>query len=87
MRVLNLLKTEGGVPQIIRTFPVVDNQLSAEVIEEAEKTLCYYIFGPECDEETMSGEFFYAIDHAYRNGVSKLTGPTYHLLWSHIEDV
>jgi hypothetical protein len=86
MRILNILMISKGMPQIVHTFPVLDEDYSNVTIEEAEKALCHIIFGPECDEEELEREFFEVIDYAYKTGVSKLTGPTYHLLWSEIPD-
>jgi hypothetical protein len=78
--------TSKEMPQIIDSFPVIDEQFSEITIEQAEKTLCQIIFGPEYDEEKLEEELFEVIDHAYRTGVSKITGPRYHLLWSEIPE-
>lgn len=36
MRILNVLEIEGDVPNIIESFPIYEEQLSQEIIEEAE---------------------------------------------------
>lgn len=36
MRILNLLKVDADVPNIIESFPIYEEQLSQEVIEKAE---------------------------------------------------
>jgi len=36
MRILNLLKVDSDVPNIIESFPIYEEQLSQEVIEKAE---------------------------------------------------
>lgn len=35
MRILNVLKIDGDVPNIIESFPIYEEQLSQEVIEKA----------------------------------------------------
>lgn len=86
MRILNLLVIEQGIPRIVESFPVIEEQLSNETIQTAEDVLCNYVLGILYKETVDEDSIFDTINYAYTVGVQKLNGPIFHLIWSSIPE-
>lgn len=86
LRILNLLVIDQGIPRMVDSFPIVDEELSYEIIQMAEDMLCEYIFGPKYNGTITDHEVFNVINHAYSTGVRKPNGQVYHLVWSKIPE-
>lgn len=81
IRVLNVLAIVKGTPQIIEAFPIYEEQISEQVIEQAEKYLCNTLVGPQANTD----DYVDVIMKAYTVGVKSYGGSVYYLLWSEIE--
>ena len=86
MRILNLLVTERGIPRVVESFPIVDEDLSGETIQIAEDVLCNYVLGILYKETVDEEIIFKTIDSSYGVGVQKPSGLVFHLVWSSIPD-
>ena len=81
MRILNLLQIVDGIPTFIKSFPIYEDQLSEDVIEQAELTFLDLInkhVHPEVlsdeEQEILLKEGRYEDDDKYR----------VYLIWSDI---
>lgn len=86
MRILNLIKSSNGVPEIIQAFPIIDDTLYQEIVEKAENYLIEMLWGPE--SENKLNETIKNMIHinAYQTGVTlRADGISYLLVWSYIE--
>lgn len=86
MRIIHLLKIEDGMPEIVDSFPVIDEALSADTIEIAQDVLCATLLGPMYEQVTPYKDLHEIISHAFTTGVADLKGRSYYLLWSNIPD-
>jgi hypothetical protein len=87
MRIIHLLKIEDGNLEIVESFPVVDEQLSAETIQVAEDVLFATLLGPKYEEVNSYKDLHEVVTHAYTTGVSDAQGErSFYLLWSTIPD-
>lgn len=84
MRILNLISVNDKRVEIIRSFPVIEEQLSHEVIQEAETALIERVFGI-LNTEIHPDDVFRIIDTAYTKGARAADGSVYLLLWSDID--
>jgi hypothetical protein len=85
MRVLNVLAIIKEMPQIIEAFPILEEQFSEEIINQAETYICNLVFGPKSNYMFSEDEFSNIIMNAYSTGVSRPDGSVYYLLWSNVE--
>ena len=79
-RIINVLTIEKGIPTEIKSFEIYEEQLSGEVIEEAEKYFKNlikqnYKFIEEEDEEEI-------LEKAVEEGYFDTQNKSFYLIWS-----
>ena len=84
MRILNLISVNDARVEIIRSFAIIEEQLSHDVIQQAETVLIERVFGI-LNTEIHPDDVFRIIDAAYTKGVRTADGSVYLLLWSDID--
>lgn len=81
MRILNVLFIENGWPRCIESFPVVEEQLSDEVVKEAEN-LFISLIEPHFSDFNEDDRDYYLAGGYYERG-----GFEVHLMWSESENI
>ena len=84
MRILNLIKVSDKGIEIIRSFPIVEEQFSTDVIQQAESMLIERVFGIMNDNIHFD-DVLKTINASYDRGVYTPDHNTYMLLWSDID--
>lgn len=84
MRILNLISINNERVEIIRSFAVLEEQLSHEVIQEAETALIERVFGV-LNTDLHPDDVFRIINAAYTKGAYTVDHTVYLLLWSDID--
>jgi hypothetical protein len=93
MRIVNVIVTRNGIVNEIESFGIVDEQLSDEVIEQAEETFMEKIVSI-CHEDTTSEEADWTREEVLENWidggyyeVGDDVNTVVHLAWSDIENI
>ena len=84
MRIINVLEMMGGIPEFIQSFPIYEEQLSEEVVEQAENFFIsriheFYTFEDDENKEQI-------IQDAIDNGSFETSeGVEIYIIWSDID--
>jgi len=81
MRIINILELVNGVPQQIQSFPIYEEQLVQDVVDEAKKLYIEMIkyHDPNISEEDIE---FYLDEESYDNEMGK----ELFIIWSDINE-
>ena len=77
MRIVNVLQILNGIPNMIESFPIWEEQLSGEVIEQAEKFFLEICSKP--DKEFTEEEKEYLLDEG---SYDDQNGHEVYIIWS-----
>lgn len=80
MRIVNVLEIINGIPNQIESFPIYEEQLSDDVVQQAEDDFIEKIKEHSADELSEEDEEFYLDEGSFDNK----NGYEVYLIWSDI---
>ena len=83
MRIINVIEIVSGIPNKIESFPIYEDQLSEEIVDEAEKLFIEMILKKELEfnEVLTEEEKEFFLDEGYYDNKN---GYELYIIWSEI---
>ena len=83
MRIINVIEIVSGIPNKIESFPIYEDQLSEEIVDEAEKLFIEMILKKELEfnEVLTEEEKEFFLDEGYYDNKN---GYALYIIWSEI---